>query len=327
MKNKLLSSFLAICMLIFSIYPNLVVAVNIPRLGVTSPDHGTVEIGGTVRYTVNIYNNATNVTLSPEDIRVSGVSANISVEGSGNLQRVIVLSDIQGNVGDIGYISYIAGGVATNEAGGNRELNITSTSFTIVQSYQQPESDTFIVKGDANGDGLITTEDANYINYLYEMGITVDDKLLEAADMDNNGKLTPYDAYLINLMLEKEYQKGDADRDGMITSKDADYINYLYEHLITVDDKLLKIADVNDDGRISPYDALLINVFVEQGCIKGDINKDGYVNSVDAAIVMNIYKNNSELTIDDLLLADMNSDNNLNSIDAALIMNLFKNNQ
>ncbi len=141
--KKLLYIFMIFILILTCTCNNILVAAVIPRLGITPPSSGTVEVGGTIRYTVNIYNNATNVTLSPSDIRISGVNANISVEGSGNSQRVIVLSNIQGSVGAVGYISYIAANVATNEAGGNREMNLTSTSFTIVATQstvpEQPQ--------------------------------------------------------------------------------------------------------------------------------------------------------------------------------------------
>lgn len=146
MNKKLIYICMTLVMVVVCTCSNFVVAASIPRLAVGSPSSGTVEVGGTIRYTVNIYNNATNVTLKPSDIRISGVSANISVEGSGNNQRTIVLSNVQGSVGNVGYISYIAGGVATNEKGGSKEMNITSTSFTIVATVnnepQPPEPET-----------------------------------------------------------------------------------------------------------------------------------------------------------------------------------------
>lgn len=111
-----------------------ITAVSIPRIAIGSPSSGTVEAGGTISYTVNIYNNATSVNLKSSDIRITGVSANISVQGGGNSQRTIVLSNIQGSVGSVGYISYIAAGVATNERGGNKEFSGNSTSFTITAS-------------------------------------------------------------------------------------------------------------------------------------------------------------------------------------------------
>lgn len=140
MKKKILYICLTLVLIITCTCSNFVVAASIPRLAIGSPSSGTVEVGGTIRYPVTIYNNATSVTLSPGDIRVAGVSATISVEGSGNSQRTIVLSNIQGSVGSVGYISYVAGGVASNEKGGSREMNITSTSFTIVATVNNNPS-------------------------------------------------------------------------------------------------------------------------------------------------------------------------------------------
>lgn len=60
------------------------------------------------------------------------------------------------------------------------------------------------------------------------------------------------------------------------------------------------------------------------GFIKGDMNADTYVNSTDAAIVLDIFKSNNA-TNEDLLHGDMNEDNLLNSIDAAMILDVFKN--
>lgn len=129
--KKLLYIFMILTITLSCVCPAELVAAVIPRLGIGSPSSGTVEVGGTIRYNVNIYN-ADNVTLKASDIRINGVTANITVEGSGTKQRTIVLSNIQGSVGSVGYISYVAGGVATNKNGGSMEMNITSTSFTIV---------------------------------------------------------------------------------------------------------------------------------------------------------------------------------------------------
>ena len=154
--KKLLYIFM-IFTLVLCTCSNVLIAAVPPRLGITSPSSGTVEVGGTIRYTVNIYN-ATNVTLNASHIRIAGVSANVSVEGSGNSQRTIVLSNIQGSVGAVGYISYIAGGVATNEAGGSREMNITSTSFTIVATQSpapQPPQENNNYNNNNNNSGYL----------------------------------------------------------------------------------------------------------------------------------------------------------------------------
>ncbi len=56
---------------------------------------------------------------------------------------------------------------------------------------------------------------------------------------------------------------------------------------------------------------------------KGDIDNDGYINSTDAAIVLDFFKN-SGATNKDFQYGDMNGDNLLNSTDAAMILDIFK---
>lgn len=139
MKKKLMYICMIFVMIVTCTCSNFVIAAVIPRPAIQNPSSGTVEVGGTITYQVRFYNSPTSITLSPGDIRVSGVNCNISVQGSGNEYRTIVLSNIQGSVGSVGYISYIAGGIAKNEAGGSREMNLTSTSFTIVATVPPPQ--------------------------------------------------------------------------------------------------------------------------------------------------------------------------------------------
>lgn len=129
--KKVLYVLMALVLVTTLTLGNTVVAAALPRLGISTPSSGTVQVGGTISYNVMIFNNPTSVTLKASDIRIAGVNANISVSGSGNT-RTITLSNIQGSVGSVGYISYIAGGVAVNEMGGNVEMNVTSASFTVV---------------------------------------------------------------------------------------------------------------------------------------------------------------------------------------------------
>lgn len=129
--KKVLYVLMALVLVTTFTLGNTVVAAALPRLGISTPSSGTVQVGGTISYNVMIFNNPTSVTLKASDIRIAGVNANISVSGSGNT-RTITLSNIQGSVGSVGYISYIAGGVAVNEMGGNVEMNVTSASFTVV---------------------------------------------------------------------------------------------------------------------------------------------------------------------------------------------------
>lgn len=56
--------------------------------------------------------------------------------------------------------------------------------------------------------------------------------------------------------------------------------------------------------------------------LKGDMNNDGKINSIDAALVLDKYK--SDVTEEDLAIGDMNGDEKLNSIDAAMIIDIYK---
>lgn len=59
---------------------------------------------------------------------------------------------------------------------------------------------------------------------------------------------------------------------------------------------------------------------------KGDANHDGAVNSVDAAVVIDKYKNNEVISQEDMELIDMNDDGAVNSVDSAMIIDMYKNN-
>lgn len=65
-------------------------------------------------------------------------------------------------------------------------------------------------------------------------------------------------------------------------------------------------------------------VVVGNGIEAGDINQDGYINSTDAAMILDKYKNGN-ITEDDLIRGDMNDDGLLNSTDAAIILDVYKN--
>lgn len=61
-----------------------------------------------------------------------------------------------------------------------------------------------------------------------------------------------------------------------------------------------------------------------ENILKGDVNKDYYINSTDAAIVLDKYKDGN-LTDEDFELCDMNDDKIINSTDAAIILDIYKN--
>ncbi len=60
-----------------------------------------------------------------------------------------------------------------------------------------------------------------------------------------------------------------------------------------------------------------------KNALLGDVNMDGFINSTDAAYILDRFKN-QDATSQDLLYGDMNKDNILNSTDAAMILDIFK---
>lgn len=140
MKKILYLSMIFVLVFTFTLGQNVEALVAMPRISIGTPSSGVVQVGGTISYTIKIYN-ATSVNLKPSDIRIAGVTANISVSGSGNSERTVTLSNIQGSVGSTGYICYVASGVATNERGGNYQVE-SSTPFTIIATPTPPQPQT-----------------------------------------------------------------------------------------------------------------------------------------------------------------------------------------
>ena len=111
-------------------------------------------------------------------------------------------------------------------------------------------------------------------------------------------------------------------------------------------DKMIIYSSTNDEVAIIRQDGLITAVGEGQAQInilcgtvlktinvtvmpyqKGDVNKDGAINSIDASLIIDMYKNNSQITQEELNIADMNNDKAINSVDASIIIDMYKNNQ
>ncbi len=57
--------------------------------------------------------------------------------------------------------------------------------------------------GDMDGDGTVDPYDAYIINVMFEEGRIPTQKELEIGDIDGDGTVDPYDAYLINVAFER----------------------------------------------------------------------------------------------------------------------------
>ncbi len=136
----------------------------------------------------------------------------------------------------------IAGGKVTGIAKTEEEIEALTTFTIPTNSYM-----TSIYKTSFDSDielrAEIGTVGADFIQdnrqYLKNSGnqiIGSNTPLLMKGDMDKNGKITPYDALLINV---------------------------IYEQRRTPTAEELEIGDIDGNGRLTPYDALLINVAYE----------------------------------------------------------------
>lgn len=104
-----------------------------PSIAVSSPSKSTVNVGGSVSYTLTFTDNVgvSRVNTSASYITLNGFTANVSVSNSGN-RSVVILSNIQGTAGRKS-ISIRAG--AANDKAGNGTAAIKSTtSFNLVQN-------------------------------------------------------------------------------------------------------------------------------------------------------------------------------------------------
>lgn len=64
--------------------------------------------------------------------------------------------------------------------------------------------------------------------------------------------------------------------------------------------------------------------YMQDYYLKGDMNSDRYINSTDAAMVLDCFKNNNSVKTD-YYKGDMNLDDQLNATDASIILDMFKN--
>ena len=82
-------------------------------------------------------------------------------------------------------------------------------------------------------------------------------------------------------------------------------------------------AQITVEG-IGNYEGEKILYFDITSYLKGDVNEDTFINSTDAALVLDFFKNGTTIQ-KNYDVGDMNEDNMLNSIDASLILDIFKN--
>jgi len=105
--------------------------VTIPTVTIKKPSPATVKVGGTVTYTVYFDDETAvkAVNFNANYVKLNGFSATKTVSGSGNAQRTVTLSNIQGAADSDNYITVSAGAVV--DTSGNKSKAVNSSKFTI----------------------------------------------------------------------------------------------------------------------------------------------------------------------------------------------------
>lgn len=175
-----------------------------------------------------------------------------------------------------------------------------------------PSKNQQIIRGDANGDGVIDKKDESL--FVARMFAELDGKgnsvkiNMKNADFSGDGKITPEDlseflhVYYRQQKNRSETLKGDANGDGKVDIKDADLVELRTIGLADESNFDMNAADMDGDGKITPTDVSKINKLIKENesnikTLQGDSNGDGSVNESD-------YKN-----IDDYLSGKKSNEN------------------
>ena len=185
-----------------------------------------------------------------------------------------------------------------------------------------------VLFGDANCDGKVDSSDITLIqNYVKNSG-NISDLGRINSDVNLDGTINLLDSNLINLFLEDKItlpvKYGDLNKDGVADAGDAGLISQFAEDMRDFTDQEKVIADVNADGKVNHYDAVLISRF-DVGFIKlpylmGDVNEDGKINNKDATRILQYSCGVREFDEQQCILADVNLDGLINNLDAELIL-------
>ena len=121
--------------------------------------------------------------------------------------------------------------------------------------------------GDANDDKRIDILDPLTVLQMSTLKVPETSHAKTVADMDGNGGLSAYDALLIlqelqsiqsSIDLSKYEGKGDINEDGVVDVSDATLALQMSVELEETTQHALQVADFDNNGEISPGDALII---------------------------------------------------------------------
>ncbi len=102
-----------------------------PSVIISKPSPDTIEVGGTVKYTV-VFSDETKmgtINFNENYVALIGFTANVSVSGTGNT-RTVTLTNVQSGLDSSNRIAVRAG--AATDAAGNKTGVVESTNFTVI---------------------------------------------------------------------------------------------------------------------------------------------------------------------------------------------------
>lgn len=167
----------------------------------------------------------------------------------------------------------------------------------------KPEPEPEYVKGDANGDGIVTEEDAALVEKfitLASQGFIVDFEINMGADVNEDGSIDLRDANLIREIITASSSVTTATtstiNETTTASTSTTALNTETENSSTTQNSISDIVlygDTNLDGRVDIADAVLLNKAVagavklsDQAFLNADCNTDNELSSNDAIILL-----------------------------------------
>ena len=256
--------------------------------------------------TLSMYVTVSNVSIN---LSVSNTNLNIGgsayVTGTLNPQIADLKDKIEYSVSDSSIVTLDTSRMRITAKKGGR-VNVIAridpqyTNGVLIENQVEVIVTNHVTSATMNGASILYTNSGtskyNVVltpqNYSDEVNITWTSSNPAVATIDENGVVTPLKAgkSLIQATVIASYMNG------------TEKVNSLSTQLT----KNVTVVDSNGSF------------------IKGDMNNDTFVNSTDAAMVLDCFKNNNT-TAENLERGDMDNNNILNATDAAMILDIFKN--